>query len=232
MAVLNELLEYQKVDAELRKIEQEIAASDTRKKYVQAKKFLEVAASKLPAQDEHAVELRRLAQTLTERYREIKESIEEYSDLGEETEDGSEIAFYKRSAQALADSLRALKGEISKLTSEIASACEEYKKMKEQTIAMQRQFKEYSAAFKKLKESRAAEIEALTARLDEIGKKIPKETLEKYKTKRKERIFPVIVPLTSGRCVCGMDFPIAQQSALSGGNVIECEHCHRFIYKE
>ena len=35
MSVLNELLEYQTVDAELRKIEQEIAASEARKKYVQ-----------------------------------------------------------------------------------------------------------------------------------------------------------------------------------------------------
>ncbi len=49
MAVSKELLEYQKVDAELRKIEQEIAGSDERKKYVQAKKFMETAAEKLEA---------------------------------------------------------------------------------------------------------------------------------------------------------------------------------------
>ena len=68
--------------------------------------------------------------------------------------------------------------------------------------------------------------------LDATKKTTPADILARYKAKRKDRIFPVIVPLTNGRCICGMDFAIAQQSALEGGNVIECEHCRRFIYKE
>ncbi len=232
MSVLNELLEYQTVDAELRKIEQEIAASEARKKYVQAKKFMETAGEKLEAQDRRAVELRRTAQGLTARYKEINEAIKEYTAIDESTEDEGQVSFYKRSAQSLADSLRALKGEINKLVSEIEGACEEYKKMKEQTIAMQNQYKEYSEKFKETKNSRAAEVAEITKRLEKIGKNIPAETLEKYKQKRKERIFPILAPLTNDRCICGMDFAIAQQSKLSGGNVIECEHCRRFIYKQ
>lgn len=232
MSVLNELLEYQTVDAELRKIEQEIAASEARKKYVQAKKFMETAGEKLEAQDRRAVELRRTAQGLTARYKEINEAINEYTAIDESTEDEGQVSFYKRSAQSLADNLRALKGEINKLVSEIEGACEEYKKMKEQTIAMQNQYKEYSEKFKETKNSRAAEVAEITKRLEKIGKNIPAETLEKYKQKRKERIFPILAPLTNDRCICGMDFAIAQQSKLSGGNVIECEHCRRFIYKQ
>ena len=87
MSVLNELLEYQTVDAELRKIEQEIAASEARKKYVQAKKFMETAGEKLEAQDRRAVELRRTAQGLTARYKEINEAIKEYTAIDESTED-------------------------------------------------------------------------------------------------------------------------------------------------
>ena len=232
MSVLNELLEYQTEDAELRKIEQEIAASEARKKYVQAKKFMETAGEKLEAQDRRAVELRRTAQGLTARYKEINEAIKEYTAIDESTEDEGQVSFYKRSAQSLADNLRALKGEINKLVSEIEGACEEYKKMKEQTIAMQNQYKEYSEKFKETKNSRAAEVAEISKRLEKIGKNIPAETLEKYKQKRKERIFPILAPLTNDRCICGMDFAIAQQSKLSGGNVIECEHCRRFIYKQ
>lgn len=232
MSVLNELLEYQTVDAELRKIEQEIAASEARKKYVQAKKFMETAGEKLEAQDRRAVELRRTAQGLTALYKEINEAIKEYTAIDESTEDEGQVSFYKRSAQSLADNLRALKGEINKLVSEIEGACEEYKKMKEQTIAMQNQYKEYSEKFKETKNSRAAEVAEISKRLEKIGKNIPAETLEKYKQKRKERIFPILAPLTNDRCICGMDFAIAQQSKLSGGNVIECEHCRRFIYKQ
>lgn len=232
MAVLNELLEYQTVDAELRKIEQEIAASEARKKFVQAKKFMETAGEKLEAQDRRAVELRRTAQGLTVRYKEINDTIKEYASIDENTEDDGQVSFYKRSAQSLADNLRALKGEIQKLISEIEAACDEYKKMKEQTIAMQNQYKEYSEKFKEVKNSRAAEVDEINKRLKKIGDKIPAEIMEKYKMKRKERIFPILAPINNDRCICGMDFAIAQQSKLSGGNIIECEHCRRFVYKQ
>ncbi len=231
MSVLNELLEYQKVDGELRKVEQEIAATPERKKYVQAKKFMKSAAEKLEIQDNRAKELRRTAQELTRRYMEISKSLSEFSGLDEMVDGGGDVSFYKRNAQALADSLRALKNEINKLVSAIESACDEYKKLKEQTIVMQKQYKEYSEKYTDVKNSRAAEVAEITGRLKAIEKKIPADIVAKYTAKRNERIFPVLAALRDGRCVCGMDFPIAQQERLSGGNVIECEHCHRLIYK-
>lgn len=232
MSVLNDLLEYQKVDADLRKIEQEIAASPERKKFIQAKKFMETAAEKLEAQDRRAVELRRAVQNLTARYKKVNEEISDYAALEEMVDGGGDVGYYKRSAQQLSDSLRALKAELNKLISDIESACEEYKKMKEQTIAMQKQYKEYSEKFKEVKNARSAEVDEINKKLKAIGEKIPEETLEKYKVKRKERIFPILVPLTGGMCICGMDLSLVQQGKLSGGNVIECEHCHRFIYNK
>ncbi len=233
MAVLHDLLEYQKVDADLRKIEQEISASEERKKYVQAKKFMETAAEKLEAQDKRAVDLKRAAQNLTARYLDIKKTISEYDAIEEHVDgSGDVVSYYKRSAQSLADNLRALKGEINKLIAEISSACEEYDKMKKQTIAMQKQYKEYSEKFKEVKNSHADEAAEINARLQAIEKKIDPDIMAKYKQKRKEKIFPVLVPLTDNRCVCRMEFAIAQQSKLEGGNVIECEHCRRFVYKQ
>ena len=46
MTVLEQLLEYQKVDAELRKIEQSVAGSEERKKFSQAKKIHGIRARK------------------------------------------------------------------------------------------------------------------------------------------------------------------------------------------
>lgn len=232
MAVSKELLEYQKVDGELRKIEQEITASEERKKYIQAKKFMEVAGEKLEAQDKRARDLKTLSEKLTEEFEEINKLISEYADLDEMVESGGDIAFYRKSVQSLVDRLRSMKGELSKLTADIENAVEEYKKMKKQTISMQKQYKEYSEKFKEVKNARADEVKAISDKLEKIGSKIPPEILTRYKAKRRERIFPVVAPLKDGRCICGMDFAIAQQGALSGGGLVECEHCHRFIYKE
>lgn len=232
MPISQELLEYQRVDGELLKIEQELSASEERKKYLQAKKFMEAAGEKLEAQDKRAVSLRAMAEKLTEEFETIEKTISEYADLDEMVENGGDIAFYKKSVQTLAERLRAVKSELAKLTVDVEAAVEEYKKMKKQTIAMQKQYKEYNEKFKTVKNSRAGEVKKINEELEKIGSNIPPEILTRYKAKRRERIFPVVAPLTNGRCICGMDFAIAQQGKLSGGGVVECEHCHRFIYKE
>ncbi len=232
MSVLNELLEYQKVDGELLKVEKEISSSEERKKYVQAKKFMETAREKLDSQESHAVHLHNSFNELTKRYEEVKNTIAEYDGVDSHVDDGGDVSFYKRSAQQLADSLKAIKAELLKLVASIEEAMAEYQKLKEQTIKMQKQYKEYKDKYNEVKGSRDEEVNAIKAKLAKIAANIPADTLEKYTVKRKEKINPVLVPLTNDRCMCGMDLPIAQQSRLSGGNVIECDHCHRFIYKQ
>lgn len=234
MTFLNDLLEYQKVDSELRKIEQEISSSPERKKFIQAKKFMETAPEKLEMQDHRAVELKKAAQALTVRYLELQEAIKEFSDVSDPEkilEENVDVAFYKGKAQQLADNLRGLRAEIDKLVAEIKAACEEYDRMKKQTIEMQNQYKEYNKKFKELRDSRKAEMNALNAKLSSIAKNIPADVLERYTAKRKEKIFPIVVELKSGVCLCGMGFAIQQMGELEGGALIECEHCRRLVFR-
>ena len=232
MSVLNELLEYQKVDAQMRRIEQEVAASDEQKKFAQANKFMKSAPERFEAQDRRAAELAALRDDLIRRAEDITRQIAEYSELDEMVEEGGDVSFYKKNAQALLDRLRALKGEMQKLNSDIAATVEEYERFKKQGVLMQKQYKEYKAKRDELVGAHKQEVSALRERLAEIGKKIPADILAKYQQKRKENIFPILAPLTGNMCVCGMDFPLALQERLAGGNVVECEHCRRFVYKQ
>ena len=232
MSVLQDLLEYQKVDARLREIEQSISSSDVRRKFVQAKKFMESAREKFEAQDKRAQDLKNLRDDLARRSEEIGRQIAEYADLDEMVDEGGDVSFYKKNAQTLLDRLRALKGELQKLTADISATAEEYERFKKQGVQMQKQYKEYKEKYDALKAEHAEEVKEINAKLAAIAGKLPHETLKKYQQKRKERIFPIIVPLSGDRCVCGMDFPLAQQEKLAGDNVDECENSHRFDYKE
>ena len=209
MSVLNELLEYQKVDAQLRKIEQEVAASEEQKKYAQANKFMKSAPERFEAQDRRAAELAALREDLIRRAEDISKQIAEYSELEEMVEEGGDVSFYKKNAQALLDRLRGLRSEMQKLNADIASTVEEYDRFKKQGAAMQKQYKEYKAKRDELVNTHKDEVNSLRARLAEIAKKIPEDTLAKYQQKRKENIFPIIAPLNGNMCVCGMDFPLA-----------------------
>jgi predicted nucleic acid-binding Zn-ribbon protein len=70
------------------------------------------------------------------------------------------------------------------------------------------------------------------AELDKIAKGIDEDVLKKYKAKRSERIFPILCELKGDRCSkCGMELSIAGKEIVSSGKVIECENCHRILYK-
>lgn len=229
---LEKLLEYQAQDTQLRKIEEGVKASEEYKKYAQANRFMSGAQEKLDTLDRRAGELKSLLEEINRRDEEITNEIAEYNGLEEDIREGGDIAYYEKTVRALSDRLRAIKAELNKIVGEIKAAAEEYKKFREQTIAMQKQRKEYKEKYEEVRASRAGDADKIKSKLEELAKGIPADILAKYAAKSKERIFPIFVPLTNGGCVCGMDFSLALQSKLSGGNVIECEHCHRFVYNK
>lgn len=231
MPVSKELLEYQRVDGTLRKIEQEIASSEERKKYLQARKVMKTALDKLDVLDRHAADLIRLRDELSVRIREMSKGLDEYDDIDELLEGGADVGFYKKNAQALLDKLRTVKGELAKLLGEIDSVAAEYKKLMEQGKQANKVYKENKEKAEKIEASHSGEIKEIKAKLAEIAKSIDPKVLEYYTNKRQEGIFPVVVQLNDWMCVCGVELPLLHRSELAGGNMIECEHCRRLIYK-
>lgn len=232
MSSLQDLLEYQKLDGELRKIEMELNATEEKKKLSQAKVVMRNAEMRIAAQDKRAVEIRHLRDSLIARVEETSKAISEYSEVEELVEGGGDVSFYKKSAQQLLDKIRALKQELNKLLAEVEQLSAEYKKLMEQGKQMNKQKKEYAEKYKQVQAKYADRIEELNKKMEEAAKKIPPEILDRYKLKRTEKVFPVLVPLAGDMCVCGMDLPLAQRNRIAGGNIIECENCHRFIYKQ
>ncbi|MBO5525584.1 MAG: hypothetical protein J5993_02415 [Clostridia bacterium] len=231
MTELESMLQYQEVDGKLRALEQEIASSDERKKYFSAKKFLEKASEKLEVLDNKAVSLEKSAKLLTKRYVELAKSLDDFANLDALIEQGADISFYKKQAQALSEQLRGIKAELNQIIASVNAIQKDYASLKQQTITAQKQFKEYRVKYNEVKEGKASEMEALETELKKLEKGCNREVIAKYKAKRKEHIFPVFGELRENRCpFCGMDLPIAMQSRLAEGKMIECDSCHRFIY--
>ena len=65
------------------------------------------------------------------------------------------------------------------------------------------------------------------------AEKVPADVLAKYGAKRKEKLFPVVCAVADKRCPqCGMELSIAEIDKLSGGKFIECDSCHRILFKK
>ncbi len=233
MLQLQSILNYQEVDTKLYKLERELAGCDERKEYVKVKKFLETAPEKLDSLEVKATALKSEAVELSKKYMETEETLKDFEHLDELVSGGADIAFYKKKAQSICDQLKKLKADINALTANIKATDEEYQKLKKQVIAVEKQAPEVSKKYKAVKASKEGERKEIEEKLAEIEKDIPPQMMEVYRTKRKERIFPVVGELTGNRCpYCSMEPPLAARNKLTGGATIECDNCHRIIFSK
>ena len=235
MTQLQAILNYQEVDRELYAIERELAGSEERKEYVKMKKFLEGAPEKLDSLEAKANGLKEAATALNEKYEKTEETLKDFSALDELVADGADIAFYKKKAQLVFDQLKKLKAELNELMTAINETSAEYQKLKKQVIAAQKLYREAADKYNAVKAAKDDARKELENKLAEIAKDISEETMVKYKSKRKEKIFPIVFRFnenSNGCPSCGMDLPIADVNNLKGGVMIECDSCYRVIYKE
>ena len=232
MTQVEKLLKYQETDEKLLKLERDLGNSEERKSFVQAKSFLTKAPEKLDALDAKAVELSALVTELNKKYAEIAETLSDFDHIDEMVDGGADISFYKKTVTQISDKLKSIKAEIASLIKAVKDAEEEYQQMKKKTIDMQKQYTESSESYKKLKESLQGEALSVKKELDALKKDIQPEVMKKYEIKRSERIFPILCAEKGGRCSkCGSELSLAGKEQISSGEVVECDNCHRILYK-
>ncbi len=233
MSQLQAILNYQEVDAKLYKLERELAGCDERKEYVKFRKFLETAPEKLDSLEVKAAALKAEAANLEKKYESTEETLKDFENLDELVTGGADIAFYKKKAQSVIDQLKKLKADLATLTTNIKETDAEFQKLKKQVVSAQKQYAEASEKYKAVKAARDPEKKSLETELSAIAKDIPETMLEVYKTKRKEKIFPVVGEMAGNRCpFCSMEPPLAARNKLTGGGTIECDNCHRLIFSK
>ena len=233
MSQLQAILNYQDVDTKLYKLERELAGCEERKEYVKVKKFLETAPEKLDSLEVKATALKTEAVELSKKYLQAEETLKDFEHLDELVTGGADIAFYKKKAQSIVEQLKKIKADLATLTANIKTTDAEFQKLKKQVIAAQKQYTEVAEKYKAVKGSHEAECKAIEAELAKIAKEVPETMIEIYKTKRKERIFPVVGELAGNRCpFCSMEPPLAARNKLTGGGTIECDNCHRIIFSK
>lgn len=231
--MLKAILNYQEIDRKLFQLERELAGSAERKKYAKLKKYMETASEKLDALDAKAEALKAELTALEDKYAITAAALEEFDHLEELVENGgADLSFYKKKAMMHLDRMKKLKADIAALEDAVKATDKEFRELKAEVISKQAEYKAAKEEYNALKESKEGEKSAIEAELKKASVGIDANALVVYKTKRKEKIFPVYSQLHSGRCsCCSMEPPLAAQNKLEGGATIECDHCHRILYK-
>ena len=233
MSQIAQLLQYQEKDSELLKIEQELSASEERKKYVQTQSFMKKASEKLDKLEAQSQGIIGRIESLSAQFSEVKETLKDFDNLEDLVEEeGNNITFYKRNISQVIEQLKTLRSEINNLVSVAKEATEEYQSLKKKVLAAQAQYPELRTAYQNLKSAKQSEMDAITAELSKLSKGLDEGILKKYQAKRSERIFPILCPIKADRCSkCGIELSIADKEKVAADKIVECEHCHRILYK-
>lgn len=193
------------------------------------------AQTTLDGYESKAISLTEEMSDLESRFRKVAKDLQDFSEIDyTELEDNEEeVAYLKKNASALAETLKGLKRNLASVKEQMESVTQEYEKLKKQTLQIQKQYKEYKEKYEAVVASRGGEVKEIQARLCELEKDISGDLLERYKNKRKEGLWPVLSELNDNRCsICSMDLPRAAIAKLGETGVIECENCHRLIFKK
>ena len=105
--MIEQLLQYQSVDAKLREIETEISQSEERKKAVSAQKFLNSVNDNIALLEKKAEELANKYNESVALYKRLGDEIKEYDGV-DETDDPEQLGYVKRKAQELNDEIEKL----------------------------------------------------------------------------------------------------------------------------
>ena len=221
--MIEELLAYQAADAGLKKIENELSASEDRKKAVAAKKYLDGVEESVNKLDARAARLAEEFSKLEEELAKCKEQESEFIKAGEGVEDGAEAAYLLKKIDETSAEIKILMQKAEKLTAEINAAVKEYVRIKSETKAAQAQ---YAESFKE-------ERERIEGELKELAKKVDPALMERYLKKRAGKIYPVLFEARGQFCgACNMELPMSELGKLKNGEIIECDQCGRLLYQK
>ncbi len=230
--MLEAILKYQRTDAQLKKIENELSASEDRKKAVVAKKFLESVEENLEKLDNRAAELAAAFETVSLRQTKLKEQEAEFDRAIDTLEDETEAQYLLKKAEELLSRIKRQEEESAKIAAEIQAVMKDYHSLRNNTKTMKAQYAECGKKYNDLIASKKDERENLEKQLAELRKDVEPAIMERYLKKRSEKIFPVLFEARGESCgACNMQLPLSEINRLKNGEIIECDQCRRLLYK-
>ncbi len=230
--MLNKLLNYQKVDSKLVKIERDLENSDSKGMVNKMVHLVKDAQNRLMQIEKTAgdliVEYKKLLASFEKEKAEVQKAKEQdYSELNvlELRENQNEVN------KKISD-IAGLKKDITALSKKIIQKLNEFEKTRQQGVEGKKKYDDSILKYNEFASKQNDNIKKVKLELSELEKDIDPKYMTKYKKMRAEHKYPILVPLVNNSCgICAVQVPNARLDVLNKQHMIECENCHRIIYK-
>jgi len=229
---INKILEYQKKDAEILKLQMQLTNSPDRKALASISALVKESqntSAELEKQSEIALSK---FNSLRDTYNELMLAYKKLNVQGNESEDQAESKKILRKVNEISQTLSNMEKRLLALADKINGILSDYESTKKKYNLAGQKHKVHKANYEKLANEINPKIAEIEAGLSGIEKEIPTALFEKYNKKKQDKIFPVFVPEMNNSCGgCMMELPSAQIEKLAKEGFLECENCRRIIFK-
>ena len=228
--MIQEILKYQQIDGELRKLETELAQLPERKKAAELQNNLKAGQTRLAVVEQNA-------QKTTENFAKAKAY---YEDLFVKIEtlskaiadaDLEKVKELQRAKSNFYQMIEKLEKELAKINTQLTMVNNEYNSIIKNAKLAKTQLDTLRVKFGEAKQRLEPQIAKLKSEMASQAKKVDKSVLDKYNAKRESK-FPVFVKNINGTCGgCRMAISASKMREFTSSDYIECENCGRVIIK-
>ncbi len=230
--MLNKLLNYQKVDSKLVSIERDLENSDSKGTVNKMVHLVKDAQNKLMQIEKTAGDLIVEYKHLLSLFEQEKQSVikakqEEYS-----SQNLLELRESQNFVNKKISDIAGLKKDITALSKKIIQKLNDFERTRKQGVESKKKYDDSIAKYNEFASKQNDNIKKVKLELSELEKDIDPKYMAKYKKMRTEHKYPILVPLVNNACgICAVQVPNARLDILNKQHMIECENCHRIIYK-
>lgn len=230
---LSAMLEYQKLDRSLMKLENELMQSESAREYATSKHALTVAQDQVLKQSREAGEMIKQMESLIAEYEALEKELNEAESAVPDVSDITGADFFLRNVQKLVARLKTLASDISKLSSKIVELNQGHAATMAAGKEAKRRMNLCKPVYEAEREKYRPAATELQQQIAEAEKACSEEFLTVYKRLRKLKKIPALVPLSGRSCGgCHMELSGDAVVTLNGKSFIECPSCGRILYKE
>ena len=229
---LAKILQYQKIDMELFKLEKEYSQSkeiDLKNKIIKLFEKKKEQLAKLSSElDELLLQLAKSDEKLDACSSGILNDI-----APEKASNEKELFEVGKTIKRCEDEINSLSSELNKILKRISEINTENRKTNEEMIALNNEYRLVNNALENKKNDMLAKAKPIVLQLKALLPDLESPEFDKYKEIRKSKKMPAYVVYQNGNCgACGMEIAIEVGNKLQNvGDVAECPHCGRMVYK-
>lgn len=230
---IKNLVEYQHLDAKLYELEKSLTKSPNRERCVQLSNLAKESQTKSSKLEEQASQVSAEIREMYKQAENDKKKAKSMLDVDVDKLEGAELDKYLSLKESLNQNLSILDKKATKLAENVNTILAEFNKtIKNYNIAKEKYVQAKSAYDKEVAEVNP-KIKEIEKELSALAKNIDSTSIEEYKKRRGDKIFPVLVPLNNHSCGgCHMEIPASYISKLEEKGYLICENCRRIIYKK